>query len=40
MRYLKPVHDALPSGETMFPETAPAELAEVVRRFIHTGQPM
>jgi hypothetical protein len=23
MRYLKPAHDALPSGETMFPATAP-----------------
>jgi hypothetical protein len=33
MRYLKPVHDALPSGETMFPAPAPAELAEVVRRY-------
>jgi hypothetical protein len=32
--------DALPSGETMFPATAPADLTEVVRRFMHTGHSM
>jgi pimeloyl-ACP methyl ester carboxylesterase len=31
---------ALKGRSHMFPATAPAELAELVRRFIHTGQPM